>query len=179
MPTSTHLTIEDFEKLPADAVKDRELIDGELIDVSGNTGEHNSLQGLILSLLLPFVTQHKLGRLLPEQEYDFRGNAHGPDVSFFGLDKCELYDRKRRVQRFVPDLAIEIVSPNDTYEALMKKARRYRSSGTAEVWIFSIELRQAELLSESRNVLLDESQEFRPEPVPNFSIRLGELFDRI
>jgi len=179
MATSTRLTIEDFEKLPADVVKHHELIDGELIDVSGNTGNHNSLQGQLISLLLPFVTDHKLGRVLTEQEYDFRGNAHGPDVSFFGLDKCSLYDGKRRVQRFAPDLAIEIVSPNDTYEALMKKARRYRTCGTAEVWIFSIELRQAELLSESRNVILDETQEFRPEPIPNFTIRLGELFDRI
>ncbi|HMD50182.1 MAG TPA: Uma2 family endonuclease, partial [Bryobacteraceae bacterium] len=125
------------------------------------------------------VEKSKLGRAFAEQEYDFRGNAHAPDVSFFGPEKCKLYDGNRRVQRFVPDLAIEVVSPNDTYEALMKKARRYRSCGTTEVWIFSIELRQAELLSESRNVLLDETQEFRPEPIPNFSIRLGELFDRV
>ena len=179
MATSTRLTIEDFEKLPAEAVKHRELVDGELIDVSGNTGNHNSLQGLILSLLLTFVTQQKLGRVLSEQEYDFGSNAHGPDVSFFGIEKCTFYDGNRRVQRFVPNLAIEIVSQNDTFESLMRKARRYRDCGTAEVWIFSIEMRQAVLMSENRNVILDEHQEFRPETIPGFSIRLGELFDRI
>jgi len=179
MATSTRLTIEDFEKLPAEAVKHRELVDGELIDVSGNTPNHNGLKDLIVSLLLPFVKERKLGRVLSEQEYDFRGNAHGPDVSFFGNEKLKLCEGNRRVQRFVPDLAIEIVSQNDMFESLMRKARRYRDCGMAEVWIFSIEMRQAVLMSENRNVILDEHQEFRPETIPGFSIRLGELFDRI
>jgi len=179
MATTTRLTIEDFEKLPAEAVKHRELVDGELMDVSGNTGEHNELRDLLVSLLLPFVTQGKLGRALSEQEFDFRDNAHGLDLSFFGPEKCELYNRKRRVQRFAPDLAIEIVSQNDTFESLMKKAQRYRDCGTADVRIFSIETRQACLMAQSRNVILDENQEFRPETIPGFSIPLGELFDRI
>ena len=179
MATTTRLTIEDFEKLPDEAVKHRELVDGELIDVSGNTGEHNELRDLIISLLRPFVRANKLGRALTEQEYDFRGNAHGPDVSFFGLEKCKLYDRKRRVQRFVPDLAIEIVSQNDTFESLTKKARRYRDCGTAEVWILSIETSQAYLMSDRRNLILEEDGTFSPESIPGFSIRLAELFDQI
>src|SRR5579871_2208718 len=130
MATSTRLTIEDFEKLPDEAVKHRELIDGELVDVSGNTANHNGLRDLIVSLLLPFVTGHQLGRVLSEQEFDFGGNAHGPDVSFFGNEKRQLCEGSRRVQPFVPDLAIEIVSRNDTFEALMKKAARYRRCGT-------------------------------------------------
>ncbi|HTS46475.1 MAG TPA: Uma2 family endonuclease [Bryobacteraceae bacterium] len=176
---TTRLTIEDFEKLPDEAVKHHELVDGELVDVSGNTGEHNSLRDLLISLLLPFVTQGKLGRVLSEQEYDFRGNAHGPDVSFFGPEKCELYNRKRRVQRFVPDLAIEIVSQNDSFESLLKKAQRHRSCGTAEVWLLSIEGRQAYLYSEKQNVILEEKEEFRSGLIPGFSIRLGTLFDRV
>ncbi len=179
MATSTRLTIEDFERLPDKAVKHRELVDGELIDVSGNTPNHNGLKDFIVSLLLPFVRDHRLGRVLSEQEYDFRGNAHGPDVSFFGNDKCKLCEGNRRVQHFVPDLAIEIVSQNDTFESLMKKAQRYRDCGTAEVWILSIETRQAYLMSKSRNLILDETQEFRPESIPGFSITLGELFDSI
>jgi Uma2 family endonuclease len=83
------------------------------------------------------------------------------------------------VQRFVPDLAIEIASRNDTFEEMLKKATRYRSCGTAEVWILSIDLRQAFSISTGRNELLDENQEFRSEAIPGFSIRLGDLFDRI
>jgi Uma2 family endonuclease len=120
-----------------------------------------------------------LGRVVSEQEYDFEGNAHGPDVSFFGLKKQRLYGRKRRVQMFVPDLAIEIVSENDTYAALMKKARRYRKCGTKEVWIFDIEGREAHVFSDHQRAILDENQKFQSELIPGFSIRLGDLFDDI
>ena len=51
MATSIRLTIEDFEKLPAEAVKHRELVDGELIDVSGNNLGHNRLRDLLVRLL--------------------------------------------------------------------------------------------------------------------------------
>lgn len=82
------------------------------------------------------------------------------------------------MQRFVPDLAVEIVSVNDTFEKLASKAQRYRQCGTREVWIFSVETRQAFLYSEQRRVILDENDEFRPETIPGFAIRIGELLDR-
>ncbi len=40
-------------------------------------------------------------------------------------------------------LAIEIVSENDTFKKLVKKADRYRKCGTKEVWIFDIDSRTA------------------------------------
>ena len=49
------LTIEDFERLPDALARNHELVDGELVDVSGNTGEHNGLRDMLIVLLLPFV----------------------------------------------------------------------------------------------------------------------------
>jgi Uma2 family endonuclease len=43
MATATQLTIEDFERLPAEEAKN-ELVDGELVPVSGNTLQHNDLR---------------------------------------------------------------------------------------------------------------------------------------
>ncbi len=47
-------------------------------------------------------------------------------MAFIGADKVRLIDNDRRVQRFVPDLAIEIVSRNDKFDYVMEKAGRYR-----------------------------------------------------
>src|SRR6266496_1964631 len=113
MATVTGLTIEEFEQLPDALAHNHELVDGELVDVSGNTGGHNCLRDALVELLRPYVRTHELGRIVAEQEFDFEGNAHGPDVSFFGPSKAEIFDRSRRVQLFVPDLAIEIASQND------------------------------------------------------------------
>jgi len=179
MALLTRLTIDDFEKLPQADVENRELVDGELVDVSGNTLGLNCLRDLIVELLQPVVRTGKLGRIIAEQEYDFDGNAHGPDVSFVSLAKLPLLSRRLRVQRLVPDLAVEIVSQNDTFESLTKKAHRYRDCGAKEVWILSIETREAYLFSDQRRAILDEDQPFQSALIPGFSIRLGDLFDRI
>lgn len=178
MSLSSRLTIEDFEKLPEVLALNHELVDGELVDVSGNTPEHNLLRDLLVHLLGPVVKAGNLGLIISKQEFDFGGNAHGPDVSFIGADKAPLLHRKLRVQRFVPDLAVEIVSGNDNFRFLMKKARRYRKCGTKEVWIFDIENRLAFHHSQGRRVILEENETFAPETIPGFSIRIGELLDR-
>jgi Uma2 family endonuclease len=173
------LTIEDFEKLPDALARNHELVDGELVDVSGNTLIHNRLRDSLVKLLGSLVKRRKLGEIISEQEYDFDGNAHGPDVSFVSAKKLRLLDARRRVQLCVPDLAIEIVSQNDKFETLMKKARRYRKCGTKEVWIFDIEGREANVFSGGQRVILNENQKFQSDLIPGFSVRLGDLFDEI
>jgi Uma2 family endonuclease len=178
MASATGLTIDDFERLPQALAHNHELVDGELVKMSGNTPQHNLFRDFLTSLLRTYVRERQLGRIISEQEFDFGGNAHGPDVSFISQPKCSLINMKLRVQRFVPDLAIEIVSANDTFEMLAKKAKRYRQYGTQEVWIFSVETRETHLYSDHRRAILDEGEEFCPEPIPGFAMRIGDLLLR-
>jgi Uma2 family endonuclease len=179
MQLASSLTIDDFEKLPDELAHYHELVDGELVDVSGNTANHNALRDLLIAMLLFHVRDNKLGRVLSEQEYKFEGNAHGPDISLFGLQKAPLYNGSLRVQRFVPDLAIEIVSENDTFKKLLTKVDRYRKCGVKEAWILDIDSRKAFLFSEKRDAVLREDQPFASSLIPGFSIRLGDLFDQL
>ena len=147
--------------------------------MSGNTLIHNRLRDYLISLLGEQVKKNRLGEVVSEQEFDFGGNAHGPDVVLFGPDKVELCQENLRVQRFVPDLAIEIVSENDTAARLFKKVDRYRKCGTKEAWVLDIDSRRAFLFSDDRNLILDENDLFESSLIPGFSIRLGDLFDRL
>jgi Uma2 family endonuclease len=176
--TATGLTIEEFEQLPDALAHNHELVNGELVDVSGNTLAHNGLRDFLIELLRPYVREQDLGRIVSEQEFDFDGNAHGPDVSFFGPEKMKLVDGRLRVQRFVPDLAIEIASANEKFEALLEKVVRYRRCGTREVYLFSMRSRQVFAYSEHGTAVLGENDEFRPEQIPGFAIRIGDLLDR-
>lgn len=177
--TTTRLTIEDFEQLPAEMAEGHELVDGELIDVSGNNLEHNSIRDMLIENARPFVRERGLGFVVSEQEYDFEGNVHGPDVSFFGLEKLPLCHAGKRVQRFVPDLAIEIVSANDTFQALVRKKERYRSCGTREVWIISPDSREVYVFSERGNQILGDEAELSTPLIPGFQIPVKRLFDTI
>jgi len=180
MATATvGLTIEEFEKLPDELAHNKELLDGELIDVSGNIGEHNKLRDIFGQLLGPLVRQQRLGLIIAEQEFQFDQNAHGPDISFLNPSKVGVFNDRLRVQRFVPDLAIEIVSPNDGFDALISKVLRYRRCGTSEAWVFSIPNRLALLYSERMNAILFEDQDFQSPLIPGFSTRLSDLFGMI
>ena len=147
--------------------------------MSGNIGNHNSLRDVLVELMRPYVRENKLGRVLSEQEYDFDGDAYGPDISFFGLEKRKLYDGQLRVQRFVPDLVIEIASRGERFETLMEKIGIYRNCGVKEAYIFSILTRQAFRYSAQPPAILTESQEFRPEQIAGFSIRIADLLAMI
>ena len=175
--TTTRLTIDDFERLPYEQAKNHELVDGELIDVSGNSFDHNDIRDFLIADLRPFVIERHLGTVIGEQEYDFDGNAHGPDVSFFGLAKRPLLDRAKRVQRFVPDLAIEVASSNDTFTSLLPKKERYRRCGTAEVWIVSPETREVFVFAASGDRILREGAELTSELLPDFRLPVARLFE--
>ena len=176
MEARTTLTIDDFERLPADIAENHELVDGELIEVSGNTLRNNELRDLLVALMLPAVRKHKLGFVVAEQEYDFNGATHGPDVSFFGLAKQPLRNPNQRVQRFVPDLAIEVVSDSDTYNAILRKKERYLDAGVIEVWLISSETREITIYTKDsiRRVLT--SGILATDLLPGISIGLEDLF---
>jgi len=138
MALLTGLTIEEFEQLPDALARNHELVKGELVDVSGNIGNHNGLRDVLVEVLRPYIREHKIGRLVAEQEFEFEEDvAYGPDVSFLGPDKAKRFDGQLRVQRFVPDLAIEIASKNDKFETLHEKALYYRSRGMSVEYAFN------------------------------------------
>jgi Uma2 family endonuclease len=177
--TTTLLTIEDFERLPDDVAKGHELVDGELIDVSGNNPLHNWLRDYLIAILLPFVEDRGLGMVIGEQEYDFEGNAHGPDVSFFGPAKKPLLNMKKRVQRFVPDLAVEIASESDTYEGLMRKRDRYLRAGVSKVWLISPEAREVAIYTLRTVRVLRGTDAIETDLLPGFSITVERLFQNL
>jgi Uma2 family endonuclease len=178
MAVLTELTIEDFEQLPAALAHNHELVDGELVDVSGNTRGHIRLRDFLLAKLLLYVEERDLGEVEAEQEFNFNGNAHGPDISFVSRDKVPGLDTHLRVQPLVPDLAIEISSRNDRLETTMTKLERYRQCGTKETWLLIIPTRRAIVCSDRAEIILNENDDFRSDVIPGFSIRLKDLFDR-
>jgi Uma2 family endonuclease len=176
MAATTSLTIDDFERLPAEQLENHELVDGELVSMPTATYEHQWIRDSLLITAGSIVRERGLGRLLAELAYDFGGNVHVPDVSFFGLEKVPLVQPKTWVQRFVPDLAIEIVSPSDTASALWRKKDRYRACGTFEVWVVFPESREVSIFAEGGDRILRGSAELSTGLIPGFRMAVDELF---
>ena len=180
MALLTGLTIDDFEQLPDAVAKNHDLVKGELVDVSGNVFNHNRLRDGLVRKVGDYIDQHRLGYVVSEQEFEFGEDAYAPDVSFFGPEKARLIDGQLRVQRFVPDLVIEIASKTDKFETLMEKALHYQRHGVKEVYLFSIQLRQVfRYADQPTPTVLSDAQDFCPEQIPGFSIRIADLLAMI
>lgn len=131
---------EDLLRRSGDIYKICELIDGVLVVKA--TGIYKSALGCDLgSRLLEFAQRNKLGfvlgtagpyRLAP-------GLIRKPDVSFvswrtFGdrrLADCEVAD-------FPPDLAIDLLTPQNTQREMQRKRREYFTAGVRSVWLVDL-----------------------------------------
>ena len=174
--TATRWTIDDFEQLPPELAGNHELVDGELVPVSGNIWVHNLLRDGIVTVQRPFVREHGLGMVASEQEFEFDGDAHAPDVTFVSRAQLPLIHPRKRVQRFAPDLAIEIVSPNDKFSEFITRKNRYLRCGTREVWILDQDSEELYVYSGRGQRILSGQDVLSTDLIPGFSITVDELF---
>lgn len=136
------MTPDDFDRLPNPPEGGKlELVDGKVVEMMTVSPEHGELQGEIFSALKSFVRKRGLGAVFVETGFRLgrgRGMAdvRGPDVSFVRADKLPPREQRRSGSfHFAPDLAVEVVSPEDLDADVAKKVEDYLAAGTARVWV--------------------------------------------
>lgn len=137
MSTVTPVTPEELLVLPDGKLF--ELVDGELLEK--NVSFLSSFVGATLGRLLgQFVVEQSLGYVLgPDCGYRCiphdSGLVRKPDVSFISSNRISADEIGDGWARIPPDLAIEVVSPNDVAEELNRKLDDYSEAGVPLVWV--------------------------------------------
>ena len=110
------------------------------------------------------------------------GNKRSPDLAFIAKER--LQGLKRLPKGFfdgAPDLAVEIISPNNTFEEIHNKLVQYFENGTRLVWVI---LPDEECVlvyrrpKPSKLLQLEDSLDGE-DVVPNFNLPLSELFQEL
>ena len=127
-----------------------ELVNGQLVEQKMSM-ESVWIAGELFRRLAGHVMEHKLGRAYPDGlTYQcFNDLEHDP----FLLRRPDCtFIRKGRVTpgqfaaghcRVVPDLIVEVVSPNDTYYDVQQRVHEFRAVGCPLVWVIDPESRTA------------------------------------
>lgn len=119
-----------------------EIIDGEVIYMSPNVYIHNVIVANIYDILRDYLRKNKIGRVLADGLiHVLRVHEKGvrdvriPDLSF--VRKERIPKGFSRYQPFMgaPDLAVEVVSPNEGASELRDKIVDYLGEGTEQVWV--------------------------------------------
>ena len=119
-----------------------EFIEGRVTYVTPVGPMHGERAVGVAAPLRVIVRQHRLGSVRVETGYWLAPNTMvGPDISFLGNAKLAIEKVVDGYSDQVPDLAIEVTSPNDTDRAVQEKVELYLAAGTPRVWVVRPELR--------------------------------------
>jgi Uma2 family endonuclease len=130
-------TDEEFMALPKDG-HCYELVNGALVDMGNSGMEHGNIGAYLCGLIEFHARAQKLGVTCDSSTaFAFKsGNKRSPDISF--ISKSRLTGLKRLPKGYFqgsPDLAVEILSPNNTVEEIHDKIVEYFENGTRLVWV--------------------------------------------
>lgn len=174
-------TDDDFMALSSDGHR-YELIDGKPFDMGNSGMEHGGIGSFLGGLLAIYVRQHKLG-IVCDSSTAFTlksGNKRSPDVSF--VAKTRLQGLKRPPRGFFggsPDLAVEILSPNNTVEEIHAKIVEYFENETRLVWVVHPDEKYVLVYHapEPDRLLRLQDRLDGEDVIPGFSVAVAELFE--
>lgn len=172
-------TEEDLLRTPEDGWR-YELVDGQIRRVPGGA-RHGAVCVAVAARLLMFVDQRQLGYVVGSNT-GFRfpgGNVRVPDVSFVAHGRCPGEQVPEGFGDLAPDLAIEVLSPDDRSRDILDKVGEYLQAGVRLVWVIDPKKRTAVVhrsLTEVRRLGPDDSLDGE-DVVPGFRCRLAEVID--
>lgn len=162
-----------------------ELVDGELVE-NNMSGLSSLVAGNLFRLVGNHVTEQKLGYVLPPdcgyQCFPFApGKVRRPDGSFIRAERISIEELESGYVTIAPDLAIEVVSPNDLAYELNAKVGEYLRAGVKLVWVIDPQSRTMTIhRPDGTDSRLHENEELTGEAVlPGFKCRIGELLPEV
>jgi Uma2 family endonuclease len=119
-----------------------ELVDGRLVE------RH---MGINASVVMREITrrlgnychEHRVGWVVAGGDAGYQGfpgsprTVRKPDVSFVRFGRFPGEELPRGYASLAPDLAVEVISPNDLYEEVDQKIEEYLRAGVRLVWVIS------------------------------------------
>lgn len=162
-----------------------EIVDGRRVEKEKMSALANLLAGRLFALLLPAVNGGRLGWLVVETAFYLRKNAtlqRRPDVAFVSADRWPLDKRVPYLGdwRVVPNLAVEVNSPNNRMDEVIAKIRHYFTAGVQEVWVALIPDRSVLVYTSPTSVRTVQADEILSTPlIPGWSLRVGDWIPEI
>jgi Uma2 family endonuclease len=175
------MTAEELWMMPEVPGKRFELVEGEIVEVSGAGAVHNLIVRLLARLLDEYLLRDDLGVVHTDGTgYVLRRHPDQvriPDVSFVRWERVPETGVPTGFYPIPPDLAVEVVSPDDRAREVREKAKDYVAAGVNQVWILWPDEQSITVLS------TDSAQELGPDNeldggglLPGFQVRVADLF---
>jgi Uma2 family endonuclease len=136
--SSRPLTLQEYLAIPAGDVA-YEFVDGQVIEKVPPKFFHAGSQKLLLRLLDDWCEQQQCGQVYPEWAIVLKRNGADwvpvPDLTYVSYDRLPAGWAEDAPCPVPPELAIEIISPDQTFGEMTEKATDYLAAGVSRVWV--------------------------------------------
>ncbi|HUG60266.1 MAG TPA: Uma2 family endonuclease [Methylomirabilota bacterium] len=181
MATTYVLTAADVERMGS-AGERMELIDGELREKEPMGGWHGEAQIEISGPLHAHVKRGGLGRIYPsDTQFRILRNPDIiliPDIAFVRAERLPQRAARKGIMPLAPELAVEVVSPNDRRSDLMVKVEQYERAGVPLIWLVDERRRSVEVraIGHPSRMLRESDLLDGGEVVPEFQLPVADIF---
>jgi Uma2 family endonuclease len=123
------MTLEEFLALPEERPA-LEFDEGMVTQKLAPTPDHVELQAILRQAFNEAADEHNLGRAFFEVRFRAENLAQVPDVGYYRLERLQIRKPNRYARDLgIPDIAVEIVSPEQSGTSLIRKCQRYLALG--------------------------------------------------
>ena len=179
--TTKPMTADELLMLPRGRFR-YELIKGELRTMSPSGSEHGAVIVNLTVLLGQHIKAHKLGVAFgAETGFKLASNpdtVRAPDLSFVPNEHIPATGIPKAYWSGAPDLAVEVLSPNDRDAEVKEKTAEWLANGARAVWLIDPKRRSVTVYRSLNDVTtLTETDELDGQDVvPGFRCRVAEIF---
>jgi Uma2 family endonuclease len=159
-----------------------ELVKGELKKMAPAGNEHGILALEFAAELRNFVKANKLGKVYAA-ETGFKlssdpDTVRAPDAAFISQKRLDEIGPVLGYWPSAPDLAVEVISPNDLYTEVSEKVAAWLKAGSSMVVVVNPRTQQVLVHAPDSDVKVLEVDDMLDggEVVPGWQLAVGELF---
>ncbi len=160
-----------------------ELVDGELVET--DMGGKSSWVGLEVAARLREFARKRRGSFVFPEGAGYRcfpdnpEKVRRPDASFIDTGRLPGAVPPEGYILVPPDLAVEVISPNDSYYHVEKKVDEYLEAGVRMVWIVNPDNRTVRVVTRGQKEIVQlgpDDELTGGDVLPGFSCRVAEFF---
>ena len=155
-----------------------EIVDGQPEEKEMPGARHGGICARLAIELGLYLKANRLGELYVETSFQIGANERIPDLAFVSAARIPPEGEPDTKWPMPPDLAVEVISPNDLYEKVYAKAMEYLAAGVKQVWLVSPEHHTVTIYRSATNITaFPGDRELVSEDVfPGFHCSLREIF---
>lgn len=160
-----------------------ELLRGELIKMSPTGFDHGRVAAKLLAVLERFAREQALGVVVGTDAGFILSRdpdtVRAPDIAFVSQQRLREAGHVKAFWPGAPDLAIEVLSPDDRTFEIEEKVQEYLTAGARMVWVVSPKLRTVTIYRSGGQMGMLGSEQILDggDVLPGFRLIVGEIFD--